>query len=42
MNECRDQVYTFFMIGNPGENDKTIAQTIRFAKKLNPIFASLT
>ncbi len=30
----------FFMIGNQGETKETVLQTIRFAKKLNPIFAS--
>ena len=30
----------FFMLGNPGETQKTVRDTIRFAKKLNPLFAS--
>ena len=30
----------FFMLGNPGENIKTIHDTIKLAKKLNPLFAS--
>jgi len=30
----------FFMLGNPGETKETVRDTIRFAKKLNPLFAS--
>ena len=33
-------VLGFFMIGNKGDTPKTIQQTINFAKKLNPLFAT--
>jgi len=29
-----------FMIGNPGETEKSIMKTIKFSKKLNPLYAS--
>ncbi|NVM30984.1 MAG: cobalamin B12-binding domain-containing protein [Candidatus Helarchaeota archaeon] len=37
--EANIEVLTYFMIGSPHENLNTIADTLRFAKKLDPDFA---
>ncbi len=36
------ETVAFFMIGNIGENETTMDDTIRFARKLNPDFAQFT
>lgn len=40
MDKYKIRYSLFFMLGNPGETRQTILDTIRFAKKLNPLFAS--
>lgn len=36
------QTVAFFVMGNPKDTEKTMEQTIKFAKRLNPTFAQFT